>query len=344
MDDFTDQINVISLTRSGTTVTIETDAEHGLSVGKQANVVGAQTPIVINSIDRVGGVATLVTDDDHDITENAGFDVQISGATEPNFNGAFKLISVPNRRTIKFFVDDSGPISATGAPLLLNGSNIYKSYNGLKNVIAVPTATSLQYTVSDSTLYTPAHGNIVIKGNPRISSSVDFDRILEAYTKQPQSKAWLFVVLGNATASKSRQIDIDATDNIQAGNFYNQKLIQSINFYVFMPSTEQIAGSDARDRCEELLKPITKSVAGVKFPSLIENNNNPLMITGHGLQGYSKAFYVHEYSFEATLQMGESDIFIPSDDVAFRDIDLTLSANTGTETFNALIDLDKDPL
>lgn len=59
---------------------------------------------------------------------------------------------------------------------------------------------------------------------------------------------------------------------------------------------------------------------------------------------YNTAAYIHQYSFEATLQLGPSDIFIASDDVALRDIDLTIGLDVGTETFNTLIDLDDDPL
>ena len=81
-----------------------------------------------------------------------------------------------------------------------------------------------------------------------------------------------------------------------------------------------------------------------KFPSLVENDNNPLMITGHGLELYNSAVYVHQYAFEATLQLGASDIFEPSDDVAFRDMDVTIGLDVGTETFNTLIDLDDEVL
>ena len=343
-DDFTTQIAVSSLTRSGTTVTATTAAAHGLSVGKQANITGAQTPIVINSINRVGIVATMVAASDHDITENAGFDVQISGATEPEFNGTFTLANVPNRRTIKFLVDDSGPTSSTGSPLLLNGSNPFQSYNGLREVTAAPTATTFEYEVTDTTLFTPASGTIVAKTSPRISAAVDFDSLIEAYTKQAVDDAWLFVVLGDAIADKNRHINTDSTDNIQAGNYFNQRLIQNVQLFVFLPSSGEIAGRSSRDRCEELLKPICSSVLAVKFPSLVEGSNNPLMLTGHGLQAYSSAFYAHQYAFEATIQLGPSDIFIPSDDVAFRDVDMTVGIDVGTETFETLIDLDDEQL
>ena len=343
VNDFTDQLSITALARVGTTVTATTAAAHGLAVGQQAVITGAQTPISC-SISRVGIVATLVTDADHDMTENAGFDVQISGATESEFNGAFELLKVLNRRTITFKMADAGPTVATGSPLLLNGSNVFQTYNGLREVDTVPDTTSFTYEITDATIFTPAHGTIIAKTSPRISTAVDFDRAMAAYTQQSTGKAWLFVVLGDSLANKSRAIDTDSTDNIQRGNFFNQKLIQNVDLFVFLPTSEQIAARVARDRCEELLSPICQSVLRAKFPSLVENDNNPLMIEGHGAQAYNTAFYAHRYSFQATLQMGETDTFTPTDDVAFRDIDMTSGTDIGTETFSTNIDLDDEPL
>ena len=190
VDDFTTKFSVTSLTRSGTTVTVTTFDPHGLSIGKQVSIVGAQTPITC-SITRLGVVGTLVTTSDHDMTENAGFDVQIEGATEAEFNGTFTLLKVPNRRTITFIMDDSGATTATGSPLLLNGSNIFKDYNGLQEVTAVPSTTTFEYSVNDATIFTPASGTIVAKTNPRVSSAADFERCKEAYTKQKSNEAWI---------------------------------------------------------------------------------------------------------------------------------------------------------
>ena len=344
VDDFTTQISVTGLSRVGTTVTAATAAAHGLVVGGQANVTGSVTPISVASIIRVGIVATMVTDADHDITENAGFDVQVSGAAEAELNGTFQLSSVPNRRTLKYVVADSGALSATGSPLLLSGSSPLQSYNGLKEITAVPTTTSFEFEVSDASLFTPPAGTIVAKTSPRIGAAVDFDRLLDAYTKQTQGNAWLFVVMGDAVADKSRRIDTDATDNIQSGHYFNQRLIQNVQLFVFLPTSAEIAGRSSRDRCAELLGPICRSVLTAKFPSLVENDNNPLMLTGHGLQAYNTAFYAHQYAFEATIQLGPTDTYTPGDDVAFRDIDLAMGLDVGTETFNTKIDLDDEPL
>jgi len=344
-DDFTANVEITGITQAAGVATAITATAHGLVAGNQINITGSQHPIPC-SITRVGVIATLVTTSDHDMTENAGFDVQISGATEPEFNGTFTLLSVPNRRTITFKVADSGALVATGSPLLLNGSSPLQSFNGLVDVVSVPTTTSFTYAV-DSSLYATASGDeIVAKTLPRISAAVDYDVLQRAYTAQGPNAAWLFVVMGDAVANRNRNINGDSIDNIQPGNYFNQKLIQSVQLFLFYPSTNQIAARSARDRCEELLGPICKSLLTCKFPSLVENSNNPLMLTGHGFHDYNTAVYVHQYSFEATLQLGPSDIYQPNDDVAFRDIslDMFFQHGTGIDPYEAEINLDDEPL
>lgn len=341
-DDFTTNVNILSIARSGSFATATTDAAHGLVVGNQVRVTGAQTPIPC-SISRSGVIGTLITASDHDMTENAGFNVQIEGAVEPEFNGAFSLFKVPNRRTIQFMMADAGPVTATGAPLLLNGSSMFADYNGLVEVTSVTSPTEFQYPVS-STLFTPAAGTPIAKTLPRISSGVAFERLEAAYTKQGIGKAWAFVVLGDAVADKSRREDTDAVANLQRGNYYNGRMIQSFDVYVFLPTSAEIAARAARDRCEELLAPIARSLLLAKLPSLVENSNNPIQLSGHGMQAYNAAYYAHRFAFEAVIQLGESDVFVPTDDVAFRDIGMTMNVSAGTGVLTAEIDLDEEPL
>ena len=345
VDDFTTNLSVISLTRSGTTVTATTASAHGLVVGKAVNIVGAKSPIVIGSIERNGIVATLITDTDHDMTEGAFTEVEIEGATESEFNGVFPLLSVSNRRAISFKVSDAGPISVTGAPLLLNGESPLRSYNGLHQVTDVPTTDSFTYEITNNSVFTPASGDILAKILPRISASVGFDRILDAYTQQPQDEAWLFVVMGDGIANKNRKIDIDSTDNTQRSHYFEQRITQVVSLFLFIPTSAQIAGRKARDRAEELLRPICQSILFQRFDSLLSSGSfNPLQFNEHGFEAYNRAFYVHRYTFEATLQMSFEDTVGFDEDVAFRDIFLTMGLDVGTETFNTDIDLDDAPL
>lgn len=346
VDDFTLNYDVVSLVRSATTVTVTTTTAHNLSVGKAVNIVGARTPIEILSIDRNGIVATLITASDHDVTKTAGFEnVEIEEVNESEFNGTFKLLSVSNRRTITFQVDDSGPISATGSHLLINGENIFNTYNGLQEITAVPSLTTFEYEVTNSNLFTPASGVIVAKTRPLISAAVSYDRILASYTKQIEDNIWLFVVMGNAIAQKNRQITVDSTDNIQRTHYFNQRITQVLSLYLFIPSTSEIAARQARDRAEELLLPICQSILFAKFDSLLSVRFvNPLQFNAHGFHDYNSAFYVHQYTFEETLQMTFEDTAGADDDVAFRDIEMTMGLDVGTETFETKIDLDDNPL
>jgi len=345
VDDFTTSFAVSSLTRSGTTVTATTTTAHGLTVGKSVNIVGAQTPIDISSIARVGIIATMVTATDHDMTEGAFTTVEINGATEPEFNGTFTLLRVKNRRTITFQVVDSGPTSVTGSPLLLNGSSPLQSYNGLKKVTTVPTTTTFTYEIADSTLFTPAAGTITAKTAPRISGAATDERAIESYTKQSVNDAWLYVVMNDGVANKSRTLDIDGTDNIQRTNHFKQFVTQTVSLFVFIPTSGQISGRKSRDRAEELLLPICQSILFAKFDSLMSNGKyNSLMFNEHGFHGYNNAFYIHRYTFEMTILFGINDTIGADEDVAFRDISMTQAHDVGTGIITTDIDLDDEPL
>lgn len=345
VDDFTDNFTVTSLSRVGTTVTVVTSAPHGLTINKAVNVIGAQTPIVISSINRVGIVATMITDTDHDITEGILFpNVEIEGATESEFNGTFKLLKVPNRRTITFQVADSGPVTATGSPLLLNGSNFLKSYNGLRKVTAVPTATSFDYAITDTTLFTPASGTIVAKTLPRISGAVTLQRAKDSYSQQAPGKAWLYVVLNSSVANRTRNSDVNATSDIKRSQNYRQVIIQTIDLFVFLPATGGIAGRQERDRAEELQLPILQSVLFKKFPSLTScNETSPFQCVEHGFEEYDTTGYIHSYTFEINYTLNIDDTVGADDSVAFRDIDMSqfTASGTGVESMDTQINLDE---
>lgn len=341
VDDFTSSVSIVSLSCAGTTVTAETSAAHGLSAGKAVNVVGAKTPLAC-SVTRSGIVGTLITVLTHDITESTGGTVEIAGATEAEFNGTFTILNVIDRNTITFQIADAGALIATGSPVLLNGAGPLRSYNGLKQVVSAPDATHFTYTVA-AALPSPAQGSPVAKTSPRISAMADYASVVNAYTKQAAGNYWMFVVLGDSIASKNRAIDADSTDNLQSGHYYNQRIIQSVTFYVVIPTANEIAARNARDKCEELLRPICRSVLGYRFPSLLEATNNPLMLVSHGIQDYPGPVYIHQYTFEATIQLGPADVYVPSDDVAFRDISLGMlfDVGTGVDGLTAAINLDE---
>lgn len=339
---FTSDFTITSLTRSGTTVTAVTSAAHGLSVGEQANIVGAKTSLTISSLTRSSVIGTLVTDNDHDITEGSQLTIDLSGSVEAEFNGTFIILTVPNRKTITFTMTDAGPTTATGTPLLLNGASALQQYNGLHNIATVPTTTSFTYEITDTTLYTPATGTIIARTNPRVSGGIDEESIIAAYTKRGSSDLWAFVVLNDRAASKSRNIDSDATANLQPNEEFRQQVIMPFSVFVFFPATTYIAARQARDEAEDIFRFLAKSLLGLKIDNNLHTGaQNPIVFNAHGYAIYTGGYYLHRYDFEAVGDLTFDDTIGYDLDVAFRDIAMTQNVNIGTESpLTANIDLD----
>lgn len=342
-DKFTDEISITGLTLAGSTVTAQCATAHGLAINQQVAVIGAESPIVINSLTRSGTVGTLVTDTPHDLTEDRynSQSVTLAGSTEAEFNGDFVLLSVPNRYTVTFAMVDAGAVTATGSPLLVNGWSNYQTFNGLHKVTAVPAADQFQYEITTAPPTNTAAGTIIARGNVRVGGSVSEERAISSYTP---GKWWAFVILGDVTASKSRQIESDATDNIQRGNEYRQQVLQPFNVLVLAPASNEIAALNVRDDCETLFRALSRSLLFSKLDSgLAVGSQNPIQFVSHGSFFYNASYYAHFYSFEAVADLTFDDTVGYDEDVAFRDIDLSMYLDIGTQedALTANINLDE---
>jgi len=343
-DKFTDNVSVASLTQSGGTATATTDTAHGLAPGNQVNIAGAKAPIAITSLTRSGTTGTLVTATAHDLTQGYSTEVEITDATETEFNGTFTILTVPNRTTVTFTMPDSGAATATGSSLLLGATNYLNQYNGLYEVLTVPDDTSFTFNVPP-TVGSPAYGTIEARALPRVTAVVSEDIILQAYTKQDPDQLWAFVVLGDVVANRSRQTETDATQDTQRGQFFRTQIIQPLTVYVVVPSALENAARGARDLCEELLQPLTKSILFERFPTYLSiTQRGPLQFTGHGFAAYTRGFYLHAYEFEQLADLSFEDTVGYDDNVAFRDIDLQLTPQQGSqvEVLTAGINLDDE--
>lgn len=356
LPEFTTLFNDVldaTATSSGLTATVDTSpTPHDLTVGNAVIITGAQVPIVITSLSRVGTVATAICGAgppsiaDHDLTEFIPTQVIISGANNATFNGSKTLLSVPNRQTFTFQVADTGDLVDTGAPLLLNGTSALQTYNGVFEVISTPTPQTFTYTLLQE-LPQPI-GGIVVNTNSRVSGAVEIERATQAYTKQNINKLWAFVVMGDTIASKNRSTLSDATSNEQRqqqGDAFRQQIISTVSVFVFIPSSSEVGGRLARDTAQDLFRPICQSILNERFDSgLFNAEYNSLQFNNHGFFFYNAAFYIHQYTFEQVEDLQFEDTVGFSVDVAFRDIGLTQQIDFGTELITASIDLDDVPL
>ena len=90
-NDFTANLNVISLTRDGNIITCETEDSHNLSINDKALITNAKTPILIDSLTRIENYAIALTATPHEL-RNGDKSTEIIGADQSDYNGIKKLI------------------------------------------------------------------------------------------------------------------------------------------------------------------------------------------------------------------------------------------------------------
>lgn len=345
-DLFSDTFAITSLTQVAGTATAITTAAHGLSIGSVVTIVGAVTEAPIVTLTRTTTTLFVETSIDHDLTYNPRVDddqfITLSGAFESEFNGTFQLTKVTNRRNFELRTTDSGATVATGSPI---AEDVVKSaYNGQIVVTGVPSAISFEYSV-DSALPSPASGFPVLHRSIRVTGVVQPDRIVALYTEHPPQDLWAFVVLNDAIASKDRDIQNDATTAQTGNTFRNQKIIQSFSVYVVSPCDDELAARQSRDLMEDIYSYLNKSLLGTEFSTGFFSNKKWITTSlGHNFQLYNGAYYMHEFPYEQVGNLLFEDSIGRPVDVAFRDINLTQTPDVGNEPLTATIDLDEVPL
>jgi hypothetical protein len=346
-DLFSDTISITSLTFSGGVVTAITSAPHGLSVNNVVTITGAKTPVNITSLTFLDGVATAITATNHDLTEGfqdgIGTDnplVEIDGATEAEYNGSNPLLSVPSRTKFTYSVTGTPASPATGTPKLLE--TFSTGYNGSQVVSTTPDATTFTYNITE-TPEGPASGTIVLHKSIRASMAVNYDRAVQCYTKQTPGDLWLFVVLGDATASKDRSVENDSTAHYGKGTERLNTLLASFSIFVFSPSSSEIAGAAARDLMEDIRPLMFKSVLGLKAPTGLSSETiYGITYQADAFIDYTGAYYSHQFLFATEADIVYEDTVDPDFNVAFRDIDLNFLDELGTVELTASINLDDE--
>lgn len=329
-DKFTNTFGLVSLTRSGTVMTAVCADKHGLEVDNAVAITDADTPITIASLTRAGVIGTLVTATNHDLTNGIAATITISGADDAEFNGAFALINVDSRKTIKFTMEDTGP-TTTSNGILRNAESFVRDYNATYKVESVPSENVFTFNHLVAGLPDPL-GSIQARTTPRISSGIEIGVLIKAYTEQNINEYWAFVILGDVDASQSRANESDAVSNLQRGNEYRQQIISPFSLFVFIPVEEELAARESRDEVQDLLRPILRSLLFSKLSSqLYADKLNSVQFVGHGVHSYSGSVYVHEFKFQQVDDIYFEDTVGHDDDVAFRDIDFKLFPDVGTQ-------------
>lgn len=345
---FSETVALNSLSPAGATITAVTSAAHGRATGDAVTIAGSAVlnPTTLNVS---GTTVTGVTDFDHDLTEFMGFGeipsyatVTISGTNESEYNGAFKVKSVPNRRTFTYELNATPSGPPTGSSIL--EETRIDGYNG-RFLITVSAADTFTYEVQDAPPGDAVITDALVSTKLRISTGVNAERLFDAYTKQDVGKMWAFVIPGDTDISNDRKLLNDANVSWATGTQDRRtKTIVNFSVMVIFPTTREIAAMDSRDDAEDIAVALYKSLGGFKPSSPLSNPSQFVLTpTGHGFVGYVGAYYAHGYNWQLVEEITEADTF-KEGDRAFRDVRLIFTNDFDEIIINTNIDLDDQPL
>jgi hypothetical protein len=310
-EDFSEMISILSLTRSGSTVTATTSANHNLSNGNYVTIKGAKEQITITSMVYADGIMTVTTATDHKLSDPSLYsndskpNIEISGVIPVGYNGTFKLNTVPDSTTFTYQVSDSGVVTTLGKLLLPD----FDGYNGYKQ-ITVTGATTFTYSIA-SNPQSPAAGTIKLSNATRVGWSATPERIVEFYSEDQARtlQKWMFVVVGSKTIYKNDTVASDLSTAKRKGEIYHFDSQQNFSIFVFVPSQNDVLGGDSSDTARSYEKPILKSLANYRFISTLEETLfEPATYVGNESEDYLGAFYVHRFDFLSKGYIYQEDV------------------------------------
>lgn len=346
---FTREIGIDSIIPSGATATVTTSGSHGLAVNKTVLIAGASAPIAIDSLTRVGNIATIVTVTDHDLTERFFPTVLLSGFNESEFNGELALLRVPNRRTFTIEVGDAGPIAGSGTPLLNEPGSPF-GYNGRVKVTSVPTTSTFTYELPQALTEDAAGNNLRAVLGARIYSAINNPRADHVFESKdlnnlPDGDLAAFVILGPVAASRDRHTGNDGVSSAGVSGDNRQQILQSFSVIVKQKVTKQVSGATARDNMEDIAHIIIANLVGwTPGSGFAVESGSKIRFLSHEPLDYSTAIYSHIFDFELLADISNEDLQIMPTNVAFRSISFSFTNENGVQELSASINLDDEPL
>lgn len=345
---FNDSItDISSATVTGSTVTANTVSAHGLTTGQLVLVTDSNTSVdnPITSATQAGQNIEYKTSLNHDLTENFQKTVELSGFTDAGWNGTATLVEVPNRKTFR--------VSGVGKPALptLNSSELLEEARsvgpGTTASVAVTVVTANQFTYDAGVDLTGLSIQInEITTRLRVSGSIDLPRAAASYSRQDEGKFWAFVVTEAGSLSKARTANSDADAEEGVTTARVETFLEAFSLYIFAPTASEIAAVKSLDICRhDLFGPIARALRGVNLATgLNQGSTNRVSLIGHNLEAYDESKLVYRYSFQFPVFLNQADQNTTRQDVAFRDISLTVKDVGGLPFGTKDINLDETPL
>lgn len=333
---------------SSNVMTVNLGLNDGFKDGQAISIQNCPVLIPISDVSvNPDGSYLIETSVDHDLTRDpliSKENVSIRGCSNPLVNGNHNLVDVLNRREFIISLEDSsGTVGSQGYLEQENGINGFYKITNL-------TSNSFDVILPRSVGSTTASGDIYYSF--RVTGVADLARFNQAYTKNLKDSFWLVVVMNGMDISRDRSVQNDSVlDDFKTGVYASSvTAIERLSIFAYIPTQFEKAGRASSDEIEQLRIALFKSIAGYNpkkvFSSEYSGNISPV---GDSRFAYltDTTTYIHQFNFEVVSNLSMcvgGDFFVQSDDVAFRDIDMSLFVDNQLSSLESYINLDKEPL
>jgi hypothetical protein len=332
--DFSDEIAISTLSKSGDTVTITTQQSHGRNTNDIVVIEGAKEPITINSITRKDNIVTVACATKHKLPNPNKVQpsripsVEINGVNPSEYNGIYKLYATPDYFTFQYKIATTPAATASVNGFFLRNDAGDFAYNGMKVITKIDDL-NFTYQVSQD-LQSPAQGDIKLYTDLRIANTAGLELAESHYSANNKQilQNWLYVVVGDEETFRSgtTTTDIDSTQDVNEEFRYDSHT--PFNLYIFLPAKDSSLVGIQADQARSYRKAILKTIANYLLPSeLTEECLKPVNYQGNGVELLTEAYYVHRYSFGAKGEIVDADTVDATRVVPLKELDVDTPEN-----------------
>lgn len=352
-DIFSETMTASAVGVGGTTVQV-TALNHGFAPGNQFIISFGrfQNPI-ISIVDNGDGTARFQTEFDHDLTEPKKYldpvSLKLANFNEPEWNGEFEIVCVPNRRFFEVSFPDGINTLPTGAGYL----DEYRSAGivGVQTVSSVIDTDNFTFEAENVPNFPIAPINeLKLLRAIHVYGAAEVERAEKAYAKLQSSNVAspaVYVIMDNVTVSKDRHTLNDGVASFNRSNIGKQTLINEFMTIVFFPTNNNTTAFNVQNEAyTTVYKALASSLYGFAFDDPETAMRYVCVNDGHETGVYNGAYYTHIYHWQVpTVVVFENNGWGLQPDVAWRDINSKWRIDKEIEDHFLLnVNLDEEPL
>jgi hypothetical protein len=317
IDVFSDVLTADIVATPGSTTDITCQTPHGQTVGSKIGICVRRAKSQVKIIEAILGsdnTVELVFNAQHGLSGNAtalgvnswNSQIELIGFTDPLMNATQEFIAKLDDKRCLIKVPESVSTELTVNAAMLDDRNDF--LNGWHPVDVIdPTILRMPTHAAINTLTNAS--DVSIAFNIRAWGAIDYQEVKELYTnEQTQLREASLTIspLGVIPLSKDRSAKTSASAELNSSTVIRQMMLDGFHVAVTIPTTGTRAGMAAIDLCHgEILDAMLRTFQGYKppQPDLVGVLPFAAVLKQHGGMSFDRAFYAHEYQFEAPYNL-----------------------------------------